>query len=60
MRLLTPGNKLRLLEGRLVGAWNNCVMSIKEGMGYDKHWVLNTTDELLNSTSETSDVLYVG
>jgi len=24
------------------------------------HWALYTTEELLNSTSETNDVLYVG
>ena len=24
------------------------------------HWVLYTTDELLNTTSKTNDVLYVG
>ena len=35
-------------------------MGIKEGMGCDKHWVLYATDEFLNSTSETNDVLCVG
>ena len=26
----------------------------------DEHWVLDATDKLLNSTSETKGVLYVG
>ena len=33
---------------------------LKSSLLCDKHWVLHTTDELLNSTSETNDVLYVG
>ena len=40
--------------------WGNQVMGIKEGTCGDEHWVLYATDELLNSTSETNDVLYVG
>ena len=35
-------------------------MGFKEGTCYDDHWVLYATDELLKSTSETNDVLYVG
>lgn len=39
----------------------NWVMGIKEGTGWDEHWVLNATDDLLNTTPETDDVLlYVG
>ena len=34
------------------------MMGIKEGMRCDKHWVLYATDKLLNTTSETNDVLY--
>lgn len=30
-------------------------MGIKEGTRSDEHWVLYTTDELLNSTSETNN-----
>ena len=33
---------------------------IMEGTWCDEHWVLYTTDELLNSTSEINVVLYVG
>lgn len=36
-----------------------CMMGLKEGTRGDEHRVLNTTDELLNSASETDDVLYV-
>ena len=35
-------------------------MGIKEDTICDEHWVLHTTGELLNSTSETNVVLYVG
>ena len=30
-RLWTPGNKLRVTEGRGVSRWDNWVMSIKKG-----------------------------
>ena len=43
-----------------MGGLGNRVMGIKEGMGFDEHWVLYTTHELLNTTSETNNVLYVG
>ena len=35
-------------------------MGIKEGTWWDEHWMLYITDELLNTTSETKYVLYVG
>jgi len=35
-------------------------MGIKEGMWGDEHWVLYTTNESLDTTSKTNDVLYVG
>ena len=35
-------------------------MGIKEGTCCDEHWVLYTTNESLNTTSKTNDVLYVG
>ena len=35
-------------------------MGIKEGTWRDEHRVLYTTDELLKTTSETNDELYVG
>ena len=44
----------------MVEGWGNWVMGIMEGTECDEHWVLYTTDESLNSTSETNDVLYVG
>ena len=42
------------------GGWGNWVMGIKEGTWCNEHWVLYTPDLLLNTTSETNDVLYVG
>ena len=57
--LLTIGNKL--MEKRWVGGWGNWVMSIKEGTWCSEYWGLYTTDKLLNTTSETNDILlYVG
>ena len=53
MQLWTPGNKLRVEEGRRVGEWGSRVMGIKEGMGCDEHWVLYATNESLNTTSKT-------
>lgn len=32
-------------------------MDIKEGVWCDEYWVLHATGKLLNSTSETNDVL---
>ena len=46
-RLWIPGNKLR-------------VIVIKEDMCCDEHWMLNTANESLNTTSKTNDVLYAG
>ena len=59
-RLWTLGNKLRVTEGRGLGGWGNRVMGIKEGTCDDDHWVLHVTNELLNATSKTNDVLHVG
>ena len=39
--------------------WGNWVMGIKEGIGCHEHWVLYATDESLNSTSETNNIVYV-
>ena len=36
------------------------VMGIKEGTCCDEHWVLYTINELLNTTTKTNDVPYVG
>lgn len=43
--------------GRGWGKWG---MGFKKGTWCDEHWVLYATNELLNSTPETNDVLYVG
>ena len=51
-RLWTPGNKLRVLEGR-VGGWASLVKGIKEGTCCKEHWVLYANNE-----SKTNDVLY--
>ena len=55
-RLWTPGNKLRVTEGR-GGEMSNRVMGIKEGLGCDEHWLLDATNESVNTTSKTNDVL---
>lgn len=34
------------------------MMGIKKGTCCDEHWVLNASDESLNSTSETNVILY--
>jgi len=34
-------------------------MDINEGTWCNEHWVLYATDESLNSTPETNDILYV-
>ena len=39
--------------------WGNWVRGIKVGTLCDEHWVVYTSDELLNTKSETTDVLYV-
>ena len=59
-RLQTLGNKLRITEGRRIGGMGKRVMGIKEDMCCDEHWVLYATNESLNTTSKTNDVLYVG
>ena len=46
-------------KGRM-GGWHNWVLGIKEVTLYDEHWVLYTTNKLLNTTCETNDVLYIG
>ena len=55
-RLWTPGNKLRVLEGRGVGGWASLLTGIKEGMYCMEHWVLY--NESWNTASKTNDVLY--
>ena len=36
------------------------MMGIKEGTCGDEQWVLYTTNESLNTTSKTNDVIHVG
>lgn len=43
-----------------MGVGGNWVLGIKEDTRCDEHWVFYATDELLNSTPETNDVLCVG
>ena len=43
-----------------LGGWGSWLMGIKECKCWDEHWVLYTTNESLNTTSKTNDVLYVG
>ena len=40
------------------GGWARCVMGIKEGT-CDEHWVVYVSDESLNSTPETTIMLFV-
>lgn len=56
--LWTPGNNLRVSEGRGLWGWGILVMGIKEGTGCNEHWVLDTHNESWNATSNTNDVLY--
>ena len=57
-RLWTLGNKPRASEGKGVGDWDRLVMGTKESMYCMVHWVLYATNESLNFTLETGDVLY--
>ena len=57
-RLWTLGKKLRALEGMGVGEWDRLVMGSKEGTYCMVHWVLYETNESLNFTTKTRDVLY--
>ena len=59
-RLLTLRNTLRVAGGGWEGGGVNWIMGSKEGTGCDEHGILYATDTLLNSTSETKDVLHVG
>ena len=34
-------------------------MGNKEGLDYEEHWVLYISDESVNSTPETSIILYI-
>ena len=56
--LWTMRNKLRASEGRVVGEWDRLVMDSKEGTYSLVHWVFYASNESLNFTSETRDVLY--
>ena len=54
-RLWTLENKLRASVG---GEWDRLVMGVKEGAYCMVHWVLYTSNESSNFTSEARDVLY--
>ena len=56
-RLWTLRNKLRASEGRGVVDWDRPEMDIKEDTYCMVHWVLYATNESLNFTPETRDVL---
>ena len=57
-RLWTLGNMLRGSEGRERGEWDRLVMGSKEGTHCMVHWVLYSTNEALNFTSKSGDVVY--
>lgn len=57
---MDSGKQTDGFSGEGVGGWSHRVMGIKEGTFCDKHWVLYSTNESLNSTSTTNDVLYSG
>ena len=56
--VLTIKEKLRTAGREDGGGWAKWMMGIKEDT-CDEHWVLYTSDELLNSTPETNIILYV-
>lgn len=41
---LALGHNLRVLEGRWVGGWGTWMIGMKEGMGWNEHWVFNATE----------------
>ena len=53
----STANNLRVSEG-WGGGGGNRVMGIEEETCCDEHWVLCVTNESLNTTSKTNDVLY--
>ena len=57
-RLWTLRNKLRVLEGRVLGDWVSLVVGIKEGMYCMEHWVWCINDEFWNTASKTNDVFH--
>lgn len=57
-RLWNTGNKLRVSEGK--GGGDNRMMGIEEGTCRDVHWALYVTNESLNTTLKTNDILYSG
>lgn len=40
-----------------MGGWANWVMDIKEGTGFNEHWVLYATKKPLNSSPETNNTV---
>lgn len=58
-KLWTLGNNLKVAEVRWVGGWGNWMMGIEDPC-CDRRGVLHATNESLNTTSKTRDVLYVG
>ena len=58
-RLCTLKNKLRASEGRGVVEQDRLVMGGGEGTYCMVHWVLYASNESLNFTSKTRDILYV-
>ena len=58
MRDWTPGNKLRVLEGRGMRGWASPVKGIKKGTYRMQYWVLYANDESGNTISIANDRLY--
>ena len=57
---MDPGTETEGFRGKEGERRGNWVMGIKEGKCCDEHWVFYGTNELLNTTSKTNYVLYVG
>ena len=55
---MDPGKQTEGFGGGEEGGYS--VMGIEEVTCCDEHWVLYATDESLNTTSKTNDVLYSG
>lgn len=39
-----------------IGGWGTWLTGMKEGVGWNEHWVFNATEQSLNSPSETNNI----
>ena len=57
---MDPRKQTGGFRGEGAGEWGNWEMGSKEGTCCDERWALYATNESLNTTSKTNNVLYVG